>query len=706
MSARNLATLAVLASVSPCVLATRAVAEEVTFLDTITVLGTRTAMSVRDNPRSISVIERGEIERQAPESIAQILRDVPGVQVADESVAGMKRIRIRGESSRRVTILVDGQEVTDHSTYGTPLLVDPSVVERIEIVRGPSSVLFGAKAIGGVVNIVTRGGVPGKPIQLETGGSLYSASRGWQGFAAVSGTVGNFDYRISGGGDRHADRDVPKSRWAPSGKLEDTSFRNDNLYAHLGYRFGAEDNHYLALKLERHRLTSEGWPGPPVAGQDFRIDLPQRDRTKVGLYYDVDRVTPIIARIHADAYYQTVDRLFENRVTVRTPPARSVNVTSTSDDRIIDYGGNLQVDLTAFDKHYTIVGLQFLRDSLDTRKGSTTVMTGYAPRPVTTISRTRDKAAIDTLSFYVQDEWTLPHDLKLTTGMRLYHTSTGLNETTTAARANLPDEKDTALVKSTGLTWSGLPNTVLRASYSEGYITPTLLQLFGSTTAGGQGVTYGNAGLKPETSRNVEVGIRYDQAGLVLDAAAFLAHSQNYIGTARCVTVSTTCLTPSTTAGAANYYVNADRATTYGLELLAEYKFAASGLTPYASATVMRRELEYDTYSTYNSDTPLLSGRLGLRYEGRWETLPFWTDFFVRAASGAKQTYQGTAGLVTESVPSWATVNLALGTNFGAEGRYSLAVTVSNVLDTAYRPTWGELPGTGRSVELTAKMTF
>ncbi|MCO5091357.1 TonB-dependent receptor [Bosea sp. (in: a-proteobacteria)] len=705
MTTRKLAALVLLASVSPVALASHALAEEVTFLDTITVMGTRTAVPVRENPRSVSVIERSEIERQAPQTIAQILRDVPGVQVADESVAGMQRIRIRGESSRRVTILVDGQEITDHSTYGTPLLVDPSVIERIEVVRGPSSVLFGAKAIGGVINIVTRGGAD-KPIQFETGGSLYSASRGWQGFAAVSGTLGQFDYRFSVGGDRHGDRDVPKSRWAPSGKLDDTSFHNDNLYAHLGYRFGAENNHYLALKAERHRLTSQGWPGTPVAGQDFRIDLPKRDRTKVGLYYDVDRVTPIIAKIHADAFYQTVERVFENRVTVRTTPTRSVAVNSTSEDRIANYGGNFQIDLNAFDKHYTILGLQYLGDTLDTKKGSTTVMTGFGPRPVTTISTSRDKASIDTLSVYAQDEWTLPHDFKLTAGARLYNTRTSLNETTTAARANLPAKDDTAVVKSVGLTWSGLPNTVLRTSYSEGYITPTLLQLFGSTTAGGQGVTYGNPSLKPETSRNVEFGVRYDHQGLVLDAAAFLTRAQDYIGTTRCLAVGAACLTAATAASSASYYVNADKATTYGLELLAEYRIGESGFTPYASGTLMRRKLDFGTYTTYNSDTPVASGRFGLRYEGRWDTLPYWADLFVRAGSGSKQTYEGTGGLVTDKSPSWATLNLAAGASFGPEGRYSLAVAVNNIFDRAYRPTLGELPAVGRSVEVTARMKF
>ncbi|HRP77715.1 MAG TPA: TonB-dependent receptor plug domain-containing protein, partial [Aquamicrobium sp.] len=125
--------------------------DSATWLDTIAVVGTRTETSVQDNSASVAVVGEEEIARKSGESIADMLRDVPGVQVVDDSIPGMKRLSIRGESSRRVTILIDGQEITDHSNYGTPILVDPSNVERIEVVRGPASVLHGAKAIGGVV---------------------------------------------------------------------------------------------------------------------------------------------------------------------------------------------------------------------------------------------------------------------------------------------------------------------------------------------------------------------------------------------------------------------------------------------------------------------------------------------------------------------------------------------------------------------------
>lgn len=96
--------------------------EKTTLLDTMTVVGTRTETTVRDNPASVSVVEREQIEKRGADSLAELLRDVPGVSVVDTAVAGMKRIRIRGEQANRVMILVDGQEMTDHSSFGAPFL--------------------------------------------------------------------------------------------------------------------------------------------------------------------------------------------------------------------------------------------------------------------------------------------------------------------------------------------------------------------------------------------------------------------------------------------------------------------------------------------------------------------------------------------------------------------------------------------------------
>src|SRR5699024_12821045 len=116
--------------------------EKTTLLDTMTVVGTRTETSVRDNPASVSVVEREQIEKRGADSIAELLRDVPGVSVVDTAVAGMKRVRIRGEPSNRVVILLDAQGMTDHSSFGAACLLDPANVARIEVIRAPASGLY------------------------------------------------------------------------------------------------------------------------------------------------------------------------------------------------------------------------------------------------------------------------------------------------------------------------------------------------------------------------------------------------------------------------------------------------------------------------------------------------------------------------------------------------------------------------------------
>lgn len=677
-----------------------------TWLDAITVVGTRTAVSVQNNPVSVTVIDQEQLERRAPESIAEMLRDVPGVEVVDASAPGMKRIRIRGESSHRVTILVDGQEITDHSTYGTPILVDPANVERIDVVRGPASVLYGAKAIGGVINIITKRGAA-KPVQAELGGTYYSGTDGWRGWGAVSGTVGSVDYRLFGLRDEHNDREVPKGQYTSTGVLDGTAFDNDDLSLHLGYAFGSAKNHYLAFKAEQHRLTTESWTDPatlvyPIT--DFRIELPQRDRQKIGLYYDGKDLGPVLRNVHLDAYYQTIDRQFLNEVVMAPLPGRTVGVVSTSDDQILNYGGTAQADFQFHRDHYTIVGFHYLTDNLEAEKTSTTTTTGFGPRPIVTATGAVDDAAIYTASAFIQDEWTFAPDFKLTAGMRYYHTETELDYTSDAARKAYQGKSDDRIVASAGITYTGLQDTTLRALFSEGYITPTLLQLFTDSTAGRGTLTYGNPDLDPETSKNYEIGARYNAHGLVFDAAAFYADAEDYIATVRCG-AGVPC---PAGAPATNYiYMNTDTATTYGVELSADYTLPGTAFTPYVNGAWMRRKMEFQDYVTYNNDVPELAGRFGVKYETDIAGIHLWSDLFVRASSGVELTSRNTSGvLITEELSSWTTLNFAFGGTFGVEQETRLSVHLNNLTDEEYRSSFNELPGTGRSIEVSAQVKF
>lgn len=687
--------------------------EQAIRLDALTVMGTRTEVSVQNNPVSVSIVERAEMERQSADSIAELLRDLPGVSIVDATMPGLKRIRMRGESSRRVTVLLDGQEITDHSTYGTPIPIDPSNIERIEVLRGSASVLYGGKAIGGVINIITRRGAP-TPFELEAGGSLYTGSDGWQGWLAPSGTLGDFDYRLSVSMDRHHDREVPEGRYSASGTLDNSSFHNGDVALHLGHRFGERGNHYLALKANRHWLDTEAWSDPssyeyPVTR--FGVEMPRRDMNKLGLQYDATDLGPVLRKVHLDGYHQNVARLFANRVTMQPTPMVNVDITSTSDDDNLNYGGTAQFDLQLAPSHYAIAGIHYLMDDLDTDKATITRSVVGPRPPATQIDWRRDRASLKTVSAFMQDEWSITPDLKLTGGARWYHVTSGLDESSEDIRPDQGARTTADWVKSLGATWAVADGTTLRALYSEGYIMPTLLQLFSDSAAGRGSLTYANPALAPETSRNVELGARYQRGGLQMDLALYHTRARDFITSQECSSGSLAPC-PANAIPGSLIYVNADRAVSRGVELMAEYVLPDSAFTVYGSAAWAQRRLELALLAQDVPDTslPRLSSRVGVRYDDIFARHDVWADLFVRGATHSRQILvaDGAHTLVQEGqyFPGWGTLNLSAGLTLGAERRQKLTLHLENLFDRGYRTSVDELPAMGRNAVLTFQLAF
>ncbi|ELV72396.1 tonB-dependent Receptor Plug domain protein [Escherichia coli 99.1805] len=131
----------------------------------------RSASNLWESPATIQVIDQQTLQNSTNASIADNLQDIPGVEITDNSLAGRKQIRIRGEASSRVLILIDGQEVTYQragDNYGVGLLIDESALERVEVVKGPYSVLYGSVRIMGENFSMVRYQQPGPGGLQET----------------------------------------------------------------------------------------------------------------------------------------------------------------------------------------------------------------------------------------------------------------------------------------------------------------------------------------------------------------------------------------------------------------------------------------------------------------------------------------------------------------------------------------------------------
>ncbi|WP_102797617.1 TonB-dependent receptor domain-containing protein [Bowmanella denitrificans] len=128
-------------------------------IETISVIGARQPIELSRLSASVSVIDRAEIENSGAISLSDLLRGLPGVSISQDGVKGSQtQVRLRGSEANHVLVLVDGVEVNDLGADGGVNFAHLNLdnVQRIELLRGPQSALWGSAAVGGVISITTR----------------------------------------------------------------------------------------------------------------------------------------------------------------------------------------------------------------------------------------------------------------------------------------------------------------------------------------------------------------------------------------------------------------------------------------------------------------------------------------------------------------------------------------------------------------------
>lgn len=669
-------------------------------LDTIVVTANRRETEARNSPVATTLVTRKEIERRAGSSVGELLRDVPGVTVDDASFPGMKRIRIRGEDARRGMVLIDGQEITDHSTQGPPLLIDSGLIERIEVVRGPLSVLYGSKSIGGVVNIITRR--PSlRPWEVTIGGGFDSATGGHSIFSMASGTQGKFNYRI------FIARSEDGDRRTPAGILPNSSFDSRSVNLRLGYE---HENHQWRVEYDRHDLSAQSSTPPGLVNgttfTKYQINLPLRNRHKLGFNYDGKNLSPLIARLHLDAYVQMIDRRLTQQIAGILPPPPgppgAFNYDNNDKDRLYTLGANAQIDWNLHPDHTVSTGIQILSDRMDRDVIQTGTLNPPGPAPLGPVNNQySQRAHITTSSVYAQDTWNFAPDWKAVFGARYFIVDAGLDRSThptVKPRAS----NDGRAIASAAVLWNPIKELTLRAGWGQSYAYPTLIQLHTGTIVGSQFRINPNPNLVAETANTVELGARWNSGRLRLEGTAFHTRADNYIASIACT------LAPSVACPAGEFtYINASKAETYGLELAGSYKSTFYDLEPYANVTLMRRKLGFinPTLVTWSSGVPLANARFGLRQEraidSRWSA--FW-DIYMRTATASRTR----TARAQSRTGDWATLNLAFGASVTGEGlgEHRLSFELTNLTDKRYRPTPDELMQPGRAIRASWRSTF
>lgn len=528
-------------------------------LSTLVVSASGFEQQLKDAPASISVITKEDIERKNATSIADLLVDIPGVDVRNGvgKTAGLN-VSIRGMNADDTLILIDGRRQTTSNDVtpngfgetATGFMPPLSAIERIEVIRGPMSTLYGSEAMGGVINIIT------KKVSDEwngnvtlSGNAMQSSSEAdsWKTSFLVNGPLlqdklglqlrgsyydrGRSD-RIEGSTGRDP-RPTTAHNYDFGGKL---TFKVDDQNALWFDSFYSSQNY----KNEDSRLGTLDSPG---AANGYKDKL-EFNRTQFAIGHEGD---------YDFGQWNTYVSQSETETKGRTLPAAALT------------GGNNNplagTDRTL--KNTDLVANSYLISNLGAHK----LTTGAEYKKLTVkdniVVTGTSKFTQNSWSVYAEDEWNLLDDLTLTYGAR-YEDHAGFGGHF-SPRAYL--------------VWNTNDILTIKGGVSTGYKAPSPKALYsGLVNFSGQGVTptLGNPNLKPEKSTNYELGFNLQPTDQInFTATAFYNQIKDAIVSTDGLCLSSAdCVAafPSATSTTTfNKSFNAGKAKVQGVETALQY---------------------------------------------------------------------------------------------------------------------------------------
>ena len=489
--------------------------------DSIVVTATRAPLTLDEIPSSVAVLDKPAIDRSQDIGVTELLLRMPGISMSRNGGYGTATsLRIRGAESEHTVAVIDGVKLNDPSSTGggfnfTNLLAGD--IARIEVLRGPQSILWGSQAIGGVVNIVTAS--PEKALEgsfdIEGGSRSTVSAR-----AALGGRTGPLAWRI--GGQRFT-TDGISSHASAFGGVERDGYRNHNASGR------AELTLSEGVSVDLRGTYSSG----RVGFDGFNTDSNDYGLNKEFVGYAGLNVALADGRVRNRLAYAHTDTSRDN---FNPDRARPQSFEADGKNRRFEYQGSLDIA----DRITAIFGAENERSTFRSRSPS-------ASLAVSVPDFARGKA--DITSVYGQLSIQPLEGLTLNGGVR--HDD--------------HDRYGGQALFAAGGVWRLATGTVLRASYAEGFKAPSLYQLFSE---------YGNVALDPEEAHGWEVGIEqqlFDRA-LVIGATWFDRTTTNQIIYNSCPFASTDplCFVPGDpTTRRFGYYLNVARSEAHGIEAAA-----------------------------------------------------------------------------------------------------------------------------------------
>ncbi|MBM4188565.1 MAG: TonB-dependent receptor [Gemmatimonadetes bacterium] len=501
----------------------------------IVVTASRQPQQVARTASPVLVVDSSVIRREAPNGIADLFRNLPGVDVTGVG-PNQTRLSIRGQRGQRILLAEDGLKLNNprrQQDFGEiPAITDVDAVSRVEIVRGPSSVLYGTDAIGGVVNQVTqRPPVFGADGFRGAVSYRYSSADG-QNTVRIggSGRSGRLGF-VASAGYRDADAYA-----APAGtfgrlqlagrtKVNDTGVTDERYSA--GFQYDLDETQQFTVRASRYEARNAGFgyvDGSALGDQSgavIRLLYPDQAVTRVVAGYQAARVSSVLAdRVSATVFRGWNARTFDQAIDIPfgapLPPTAGISIRSRNLTDITSTGARVEAAKVIGQRHTVTYGIDwYLDQSRNSDSSVTTTNTGFGPPRVrTTTAPTLPNALVWNAGLFGQSDLALHDRFTLGLGIRAQTV-----QSTTRQTAGLPrscggiDAAHETVVGGVSGRFAVTDRLNLVGSLGRAFRAPNLVErYFDGVTAEGNGYQVDNPDLTPETSLNADIGFKFRSA--------------------------------------------------------------------------------------------------------------------------------------------------------------------------------------------------
>jgi hemoglobin/transferrin/lactoferrin receptor protein len=636
------------------------------------VTATRTEEPALETPFATETVDSELVLERSYRTTPQALRDLPGVMVQETS-HGQGSPFIRGFTGYRNLMLIDGIRLNNSVFRDGPNqywnTVDPLSLERLEVVKGPGSLLYGSDAIGGTVNAITK-----SPFwERKLGGRLYwrfasaeesntgrleaGLSDGERFGALLGGTLRSFG-DLEGGSDSGTQPNTGYDEWAGDLKLEGLLDRDTRIV--FGYQHMSQDD----VPRTHSTVFAQSFEGTTI-GSDLQRDLDQqRDLTYVQLHGAAHD-------LFFDSYRLSVSWHEQDEVEDRIKSDSSREVQGFD---VGTLGLSAQWSSPSPAGRLTY-GLEYYKDDVDSFSSTSSIQGPVA-----------DDATYDTLGVYLQDEIPVTERLDLILGARFEYASADANSVEDPV-SSTPIEVDddwSALVGSARFSYALVEDEVhLFGGLSQGFRAPNLSDLTRFDSARTNEFEIPAPDLDPEHYLSYELGVKSQSEELTTQVALFYTDIEDQI----------VRLPTGNTNGSGENEITKDNVGdgwVAGVELAAAWRLATSW-TLFGNATFMDGEVEtFPTSAPVTEEEPIdrlmpFTTQLGLRWEDERER--FWAELLaVHAEDADELSTRDEAD--TQRIPPGGTPGytlLHLHTGWNATEGVRLFVGAENLLDEDYR---------------------